>query len=139
MILQVDHLDVGYGAIKALHGVSLAINRGEIVALIGSQRPNGAQDCSHGWTVTASTPLAKPVATKTFPIRPNGAQDCSHGWSVTAATPLAKPVATKTFPIRPNGAQDCSHGWSVTAAQPADAQPVERDASLFRPGGAKEA
>lgn len=39
MILQVDHLDVGYGAIKALHGVSLAINRGEIVALIGS---NGA-------------------------------------------------------------------------------------------------
>jgi len=108
MILQVDHLDVGYGAIKALHGVSLSINRGEIVALIGSERPSGA------W-------------------------DGSHGCSVTAATPPAKPVAMKTFPIRPKGARDCSHGWSVMTAQPADAEPVELDASLSRPGGAKEA
>ncbi len=39
MLLQVEDLHVSYGAIKALHGVSLHIDRGEIVTLIGS---NGA-------------------------------------------------------------------------------------------------
>src|SRR5438874_5100609 len=39
MLLAIQNLEVSYGAIKALHGVSLRIDRGEIVALIGS---NGA-------------------------------------------------------------------------------------------------
>jgi len=39
MILTIEDLHVHYGAIKALHGVSLSVNGGEIVALIGS---NGA-------------------------------------------------------------------------------------------------
>ncbi len=39
MLLKIENLEVSYGAIKALHGVSLQIDRGEIVTLIGS---NGA-------------------------------------------------------------------------------------------------
>jgi branched-chain amino acid transport system ATP-binding protein len=39
MLLAVDNLHVSYGAIVALHGVSLQIERGEIVTLIGA---NGA-------------------------------------------------------------------------------------------------
>jgi branched-chain amino acid transport system ATP-binding protein len=39
MLLTVDHLDVSYGVIAALRGVSLSIDAGEIVALIGA---NGA-------------------------------------------------------------------------------------------------
>src|SRR5713226_5589306 len=39
MLLSVSNLSVSYGAIRALHDVSLQIDRGEIVALIGS---NGA-------------------------------------------------------------------------------------------------
>jgi branched-chain amino acid transport system ATP-binding protein len=39
MLLRIENLHVRYGAITALHGVSLHINPGEIVALIGS---NGA-------------------------------------------------------------------------------------------------
>ena len=39
MILRITDLSVNYGAIQALHEVSLDINQGEIVALIGS---NGA-------------------------------------------------------------------------------------------------
>jgi len=38
-MLSVENLSVGYGAIKALHGISLRVERGEIVTLIGS---NGA-------------------------------------------------------------------------------------------------
>jgi len=38
-MLKISNLHVSYGAIKALHGISLEINQGEIVALIGS---NGA-------------------------------------------------------------------------------------------------
>jgi branched-chain amino acid transport system ATP-binding protein len=38
-LLQVRDLDVSYGAIRALHGVSVDVNAGEIVTLIGS---NGA-------------------------------------------------------------------------------------------------
>src|SRR3954464_8542081 len=39
MLLSVQNLDVFYGVIQALHGVSLHIDRGEIVTLIGA---NGA-------------------------------------------------------------------------------------------------
>ncbi len=39
VLLRIDNLHVAYGSIKALHGISLKIDRGEIVALIGS---NGA-------------------------------------------------------------------------------------------------
>jgi len=39
MLLKIENLEVSYGAIKALHGVTLEIDRGEIVTLIGS---NGA-------------------------------------------------------------------------------------------------
>jgi branched-chain amino acid transport system ATP-binding protein len=38
-MLEVDHLEISYGALAALHGVSLTVRRGEIVALVG---PNGA-------------------------------------------------------------------------------------------------
>jgi branched-chain amino acid transport system ATP-binding protein len=39
VLLKIDNLEVSYGAIKAIQGVSLTIERGEIVTLIGS---NGA-------------------------------------------------------------------------------------------------
>jgi len=38
-MLEVNQLEVSYGALAALHGVSLTVGRGEIVALVG---PNGA-------------------------------------------------------------------------------------------------
>ena len=38
-LLEIDNVDVSYGAIQVLHGVSLQVNRGEIVTLIGA---NGA-------------------------------------------------------------------------------------------------
>ena len=38
-LLQVENLEVFYGGIQALHGVSIHVNRGEIVAIIGA---NGA-------------------------------------------------------------------------------------------------
>jgi len=38
-MLKVDNLEVAYGNIKAIKGISLEVNQGEIVTLIGS---NGA-------------------------------------------------------------------------------------------------
>ena len=38
-MLEVENLQVSYGALTALHGVSLAVRTGELVALVG---PNGA-------------------------------------------------------------------------------------------------
>ncbi len=54
-MLEIKNLDVRYGAVKALHGVSLTVSRGEIVTLIGA---NGA-----GKTTTLRTisGLEKPV------------------------------------------------------------------------------
>jgi branched-chain amino acid transport system ATP-binding protein len=39
MLLEIDNITLHYGRIKALHGISLTVNEGEVVALIGA---NGA-------------------------------------------------------------------------------------------------
>lgn len=38
-LLEIDHLDVAYGGIRAVRGISLTVGRGELVSLIGA---NGA-------------------------------------------------------------------------------------------------
>ena len=62
-MLTVSHLDVRYGAIRALHGISLEVRQGEIVTLIGS---NGAGKSS---TLRAVSGLVRPSAGE---IRFNG-------------------------------------------------------------------
>lgn len=54
-VLNVKDLRVSYGAVAALHGISLRVNRGEIVTLIGS---NGAGKSS---TLRAISGLVKPA------------------------------------------------------------------------------
>ncbi|MBX3739731.1 MAG: ABC transporter ATP-binding protein [Akkermansiaceae bacterium] len=55
-MLEVDNLHVSYGAIKALHGVSLKVEKGSIVTLIGA---NGAGKST---TLRALSGLVKPAA-----------------------------------------------------------------------------
>lgn len=62
-LLQVDNIEVYYGVIKALKGISFEVNKGEIVALIGA---NGAGKTTILHTVTG---LLKP---KTGKILYNG-------------------------------------------------------------------
>jgi ABC-type branched-subunit amino acid transport system ATPase component len=39
MLLELDNVSLSYGRIQALHGISLTVGEGEVVALIGA---NGA-------------------------------------------------------------------------------------------------
>ena len=55
-ILSVRGIEVGYGAIKALHGIDLEVNQGEIVTLIGA---NGAGKTT---TLRSISGLLKPRA-----------------------------------------------------------------------------
>ena len=75
-ILSVHNLSVGYGQITALHGISLDVNKGEIVTLIGA---NGA-----GKTTTLRTisGLLKP---KTGDVTYNGASICGRKPHVVTA------------------------------------------------------
>ena len=57
-LLQVDNIEVYYGVIKALKGISFEVNKGEIVALIGA---NGAGKTTTLHTVTG---LLKPKSGK---------------------------------------------------------------------------
>jgi branched-chain amino acid transport system ATP-binding protein len=55
-LLELEDVHVSYGAIKALKGVSLKVNRGEIVAMIGS---NGAGKTTTLKTIVRVLPLVK--------------------------------------------------------------------------------
>jgi branched-chain amino acid transport system ATP-binding protein len=55
-LLDVDKVEVSYGAIRALHGVTLSVGKGEVVALIGA---NGAGKTS---TLRAVSGMVKPLA-----------------------------------------------------------------------------
>jgi branched-chain amino acid transport system ATP-binding protein len=76
VILQVKDLRVGYGNIEALHGISLDVNQGEIVTLIGA---NGAGKST---TLRALSGL----------IRPRSGQVLFQGADITR-TPAHKIVA----------------------------------------------
>ena len=57
-LLEVENIEVFYGRVQALRGVSLSVNEGEVVTLIGS---NGAGKTT---TVRSISGLIKPAAGK---------------------------------------------------------------------------
>ena len=57
MLLQVENLEVKYGNIQALHGISFHVNKGEIVTLIGANGA-GKTTCMH--TITRLPPPEAP-------------------------------------------------------------------------------
>jgi len=55
MLLEIDNITLQYGRIQALHGISLAVDEGEIVALIGG---NGAGKTTTMRAVSGLRPVA---------------------------------------------------------------------------------
>ncbi|MGC8050014.1 ATP-binding cassette domain-containing protein, partial [Salmonella enterica] len=55
-ILKVDQLSVAYGGIKAVKGISLEVNDGELVTLIGA---NGAGKTTTLKAITGTLPSSK--------------------------------------------------------------------------------
>jgi branched-chain amino acid transport system ATP-binding protein len=56
MLLEIKDLTLLYGRIQALHGISLAVNEGEVVALIGA---NGAGKTTTMRAISGLRPVAK--------------------------------------------------------------------------------
>jgi branched-chain amino acid transport system ATP-binding protein len=54
-MLEVKDINVFYGAVHALHGVSLQVNEGEIVSVVGS---NGAGKSTLMWAVSSVVPYS---------------------------------------------------------------------------------
>ncbi len=57
MLLQVENLEVKYGNIQALHGISFHVNKGEIVTLIGA---NGAGKTTSLYSIARLPPPEAP-------------------------------------------------------------------------------
>jgi branched-chain amino acid transport system ATP-binding protein len=55
MLLEIDNISLLYGRIQALHGISLTVNQGEIVALIGA---NGAGKSTTMRAISGIRPVA---------------------------------------------------------------------------------
>ena len=59
-MLEVDNVSVNYGAVRAVHSVSLSVNEGEIVTLLGS---NGAGKTSMLSAIIGLVPVAEGTVT----------------------------------------------------------------------------
>ena len=70
MMLQVQNLEVSYGAIKALRGISFEVNQGEIITLIGS---NGAGKTT---TLHSISNIIKKVGGSVIFARRNHGRSC---------------------------------------------------------------
>jgi branched-chain amino acid transport system ATP-binding protein len=70
-MLEIDGIDVSYGGVQALHGMSLTVADGEVVALLGN---NGAGKTS---TLSAVSGL----------VRPTGGRIVFDGHDITRASP----------------------------------------------------
>ena len=56
MLLELDNITLAYGRIQALHGISLTVGQGEIVALIGA---NGAGKSTTMRAISGLRPVAQ--------------------------------------------------------------------------------
>ena len=89
-MLKVDNLEVAYGNIKAIKGISLEVNQGEIVTLIG---PNGAGKST---TLRAISGILKP---RSGSITFNGERiDGVEGHEVVAKGICQSPEGRRIFP-----------------------------------------
>ena len=89
-MLKVDNLEVAYGNIKAIKGISLEVNQGEIVTLIGS---NGAGKST---TLRAISGILKPRGGS---ITFNGERiDCVEGHEIVAKGICQSPEGRRIFP-----------------------------------------
>ena len=55
-MLKIENLEVSYGMIKAIKGISFEVDKGEIIALIGA---NGAGKTTILHTVTGLVPASR--------------------------------------------------------------------------------
>ena len=89
-MLKVENLDVAYGNIKAIKGISLEVNQGEIVTLIGS---NGAGKST---TLRAISGILKP---RSGSITFNGERiDGVEGHEIVAKGICQSPEGRRIFP-----------------------------------------
>ena len=89
-MLKIDNLEVAYGNIKAIKGISLEVNQGEIVTLIGS---NGAGKST---TLRAISGILKP---RSGSITFNGERiDGIEGHDVVAKGICQSPEGRRIFP-----------------------------------------
>jgi branched-chain amino acid transport system ATP-binding protein len=88
-MLEFDNVEVFYGKVQALRGISLSVEEGEIVALLGN---NGA-----GKTTTLSTASAL-VKSHSGEVRFNGADITkAHPWNVVGAGLIHVPEGRRIF------------------------------------------
>jgi branched-chain amino acid transport system ATP-binding protein len=89
-MLKIDNLEVAYGNIRAIKGISLAVNQGEIVTLIGS---NGAGKST---TLRAISGILKP---KSGSITFNGERiEGVEGHDIVAKGICQSPEGRRIFP-----------------------------------------
>ena len=88
-MLELDDVRVHYGRVQALHGLSLKVEQGEIVALLGN---NGAGKTT---TLSAASGLVRPSGGT---IRFDGRDiSAAHPWDVVAAGLVHVPEGRRVF------------------------------------------
>ena len=102
-LLQIEQLQVHYGSVQALAGVSLQVQRGELVTLLRGHVLLGRSNAADGETVVliqwggasvAITVSPAPVTSKTSRARAGTCRcPCASNWISTTVRPMRPPGA----------------------------------------------
>ena len=109
MFLEVDKLRAGYGAVEVLHEVSLHVNEGEIVSILGA---NGAGKTTTLQTISGlATYMGGAIRLRSHQIVTRGLTQSPEGRRIFGALSVLENLGLGAFTVRDQATVEHTRDW----------------------------